>query len=107
MYFVNIAGTPYRRKRAGVHVKSITGETSQLTFVRLDPGEATDHSHPSEQLGYVISGALAVTVAGDRRVLRPGDGYVIPGGVRHGFAVVSDGPAEYVEVFCPPKPENR
>ena len=107
MYFVNIAAMPYRSKREHVGVKSITGERSQLTFVRLEPGTRTDHDHPNEQLGFVISGTIEVTVAGERRTLRAGDGYLIPGNVRHGFAVTGDEPAEYVEVFCPPKPDNR
>jgi quercetin dioxygenase-like cupin family protein len=107
VYFTNIATTPDPQKRNLVSVKSITGDRSQLTFVRLEPGAQTDHVHPNEQLGFVIAGAVEVTVAGEHRVLRAGDGYVIPGNVRHGFTVVSTEPAEYVEVFCPPKPENR
>jgi unsaturated pyranuronate lyase len=107
VYFVDIGATPYREKRDLVSVKSITGERSQLTFVRLEPGAETDHVHDNEQLGFVIVGAIEVAVAGQRRVLRAGEGYVIPGNVRHGFRVVSAEPAEYVEVFCPPKPDNR
>jgi mannose-6-phosphate isomerase-like protein (cupin superfamily) len=56
---------------------------------------------------YVKSLTGTVTVAGHRKVLGAGDGYVIPGNVRHGFRVVSAEPAEYIEVFSPPKDSNR
>ncbi len=107
MYFVNIGATPYRRKRERVLVKSLTGTASQLCFIKLEPGAETDHVHDSEQIGFVVRGEVEVAVGGERRVLRPGDGYVIPGNVRHGFRVVSSEPVEYVEVFSPPKDDNR
>lgn len=35
----------------------------------------------------------------------PGEGYCIPGNVRHGFSV-ADQPVVYIEIFSPPKKEN-
>lgn len=104
---VDVDAMPYRCKRERVHVKSLTGAVSQLCFIKLEPGAATDHAHPEEQIGYVLRGAVEVTVDGSGTVLGPGDGYVIPAGVRHGFRVVSAEPVEYIEVFAPPKESNR
>ncbi len=106
-YFVNVDELEYRRKRDRVHVKSLTGVVSQLCFIRLEPGAETNHAHENEQIGFVLRGRVEVTVDGHRKVLRAGDGYLIPGGVRHGFRVVSRRPVEYVEVFSPPKERNR
>ncbi len=83
------------------------GNQVQLTFVRLEPGEVTDHRHPHEQIGYIFSGQVEVTIAGNTRRLGPGDAYFIPGGVPHGFKVLTDEALEYLEIFSPPKEENR
>jgi mannose-6-phosphate isomerase-like protein (cupin superfamily) len=107
MRVVNLDATEYRRKRERVHVKSLTGEVSQLCFIKLEHGEATDHAHENEQIGYIVRGEVEITVDGRRTVLRPGDGYVIPANMRHGFRVVSVEPVEYLEVFSPPKEGNR
>jgi quercetin dioxygenase-like cupin family protein len=105
--FFNIPSMAYRKKRDRVFIKSITGDQAQLTFVRLKPGEVTDHHHSHEQIGYILSGQVEVTIAGSRRSLGPGDAYVIPGGAPHGFKVLTDEALEYLEIFSPPKEENR
>jgi quercetin dioxygenase-like cupin family protein len=48
------------------------------------------HSHPNEQVGYVISGELEMTIDGVVRVCAPGDCYHIPGDVEHMGRAVSD-----------------
>ena len=104
---VNLDAMEYRTKRERVHIKSLTGEVSQLCLIKLEHGEETDHAHENEQIGYITRGEVEITVEGRRKVLRPGDGYVIPANVRHGFRVVSKEPVEYIEVFSPPKEDNR
>ena len=98
---------PYQKKRERVYIKSVTGEDAQLCFMRLEPGEVTDHQHPQEQLGYIFSGQVALTIDGHPQTLGAGDAYYIPKHVRHGFKVLTEQPLEYLEVFSPPKEENR
>lgn len=105
MYFYDFNRIEFKKKRERVYLKSITGENSQICIMRLTPGEATDHSHPQEQLGYVLSGSVEIFVEQEKKILGPGEGYHIPGGARHGFTV-GDEPVEYLEIFCPPKEEN-
>jgi len=107
MYFFNIPSIPYQKKRDRVFIKSITGEKTQLTFIRLEPGEVTNHHHPHEQMGYILAGQVELTVDGKSKVLGPGDAYYIPGDVQHGFAVYAQEGVEYIEIFSPPKEENR
>ncbi len=102
-----MSSVPYAKKRDRVFVKSITGENAQLSFIRLERGERTDHRHPEEQIGYVLSGHVDVTIDGETRSLGPGDADYVPSGVRHGFDVTQPEGVEYVEVFSPPKAENR
>lgn len=96
----------YKMKRERVYIKAITGKRSQLCVIKLEPGEMTDHRHAQEQIGYVISGQVQITMGDDTRTLGPGEGYCIPGNVPHGFHVSGDAPVEYIEIFSPPKKEN-
>ena len=105
MYFYDFDQIAFKKKRDRVFVKSVTGEASQLCIMKLEPGEKTDHVHPHEQIGYVLSGKVEIFVEDEKKTLGPGEGYYIPSNVRHGFAV-GDAPVEYLEIFCPPKEGN-
>ena len=58
----HIPTMPYMKKRERVFLKSVTGEDAQLCFMHLEPGEVTDHDHPHEQLGYILSGQVELLV---------------------------------------------
>lgn len=103
MYFHNLKDIPYKKKRNGVYFKAITGEKSQLTIIKLDPGVKTNHSHINEQMGYILSGKVELEINTEIKVLKRGDGYYIPPNVQHGFKVLGTEPLEYLEVFTPPK----
>lgn len=60
---------------------------------------ATEHTHPHEQSGYVISGQYQMTVDGQEYELLPDDSYSISGGVPHSFQVIRGG--EVIDVFTP------
>ena len=107
MYFFHIPAMPCRKKRERVFVKSITGQQAQLSFISLDPGEVTNHHHPHEQIGYVLSGQVELTIDGHVKTLGPGDAYYIPQNAPHGFKVLTEQRLECLEVFSPPKEENR
>ena len=106
MSFFHIASIPYQKKRERVFIKSITGERLQFTFIRLEAGESTHHRHPEEQMGYILSGHVEVTIDEQTHVLGPGEAYHIPANVPHGFRVTEAEGVEYLEVFSPPKEEN-
>ena len=72
----------------------------------MEPGEVTDHCHPSEQIGYILKGKVEITIAGNTRILGPGGAYCVPSNVQHGFKVLADKEMEYIEIFSPPKEEN-
>jgi len=96
----------YKMKRERVSIKTITGKRSQLCLIKLETGEITNHRHVQEQIGYVLSGRVDITIGEDTKTLGSGEGYYIPGNVPHGFSVNHDEPVEYIEIFCPPKKEN-
>ena len=57
------------------------------------------HSHPHEQLVYIVSGEIELTVAGARHLLRAGDSILVHGGVEH--QAVAESAAEVLDVFAP------
>lgn len=106
-HFYDLDGMAYKNKREGVQIKTISGERTQMIFTRLAPGFKSDHHHPEEQMGVVLSGAISLTVDGETRICEKGDGYYIPADMPHAFSVISDEQAEILDVFGPPKEENR
>jgi len=57
------------------------------------------HSHPHEQIVYVISGHLRVTCAGETVDVRAGDSFVIRGGVEHQASALER--THVIDVFTP------
>ncbi len=85
----------------GVTIKPLAGEHVMLNYVEFEPhSEVPSHAHPHEQLGLMIEGELDLWIGDERRTLRPGDTYVIPGGVSHG-ARSGAGRALVLDVFYP------
>jgi quercetin dioxygenase-like cupin family protein len=107
MGFFNFNEMPFVEKRENVLIKSITGGRMQMLLVRLKTGEKTYHSHPHEQMGYILSGRVELTIEDDRKVCGKGEAYYIPSSAFHGFEVLSEDGLEYIEIFSPPKDENN
>ena len=57
------------------------------------------HSHPHEQIVYVISGHLKVRCAGQEFDARAGDSFVVRGGVEHQASAIEASHA--IDVFTP------
>jgi quercetin dioxygenase-like cupin family protein len=57
------------------------------------------HSHPHEQIVYVISGHLKLSCAGKTFELRSGDSFVVRGGVEHQATALE--PTHVIDVFTP------
>jgi quercetin dioxygenase-like cupin family protein len=57
------------------------------------------HSHPHEQVVYVISGELEVTITGTTFRVRAGDSFVVRGGVEHQASALAD--SLVIDVFTP------
>jgi len=57
------------------------------------------HSHPHEQVVYVISGHLRVTCAGQTFDVRSGDSFVVRGGVEHQASALEA--SHVIDVFTP------
>lgn len=90
-----------KRMFKGVSLDSLAvGEKTIVCKMNYVVGNfATEHKHPHEQSGYVISGKYCMTIDGQEYELNPGDSYVIPGDTPHSFKVIEGG--EVIDVFTP------
>ncbi len=78
------------------------GSQMLMTEFTLAAGsEVATHSHPHDQVGYVVRGSMELTIGEETRTIDAGDSYYIPGGVPHQAALVED--ALVLDVFCPPR----
>jgi len=57
------------------------------------------HRHPHEQIVYVVSGRLQVTIAGQMFEIGAGDSFVVRGGVEHQASALDD--SVVIDVFTP------
>ena len=71
------------------------------------PGVAAGrHTHPGEELGYVLEGTLQLEVAGQPpRTLNAGDSFFIPTGVVHDGKNIGSGPAKVLATYIVKKGE--
>jgi quercetin dioxygenase-like cupin family protein len=80
----------------------VSGEKSMLARILLKKGcVVQEHSHPNEQIAYIVSGALEFVVAGVSQVVRAGEVLVIPPNVPHSAIALED--TEDLDLFAPPR----
>ena len=95
-----------RPVRDGVRRKVFSGEGATLAWHTLDPGHgANPHSHPHEQIVYMVSGRVRFAVGDEETILGPGDMIVIPPGVVHWAETISEEPAVDLAIFSPKRDE--
>ncbi|HLJ60538.1 MAG TPA: cupin domain-containing protein [bacterium] len=103
--FTSLNALPGKEIAKGVTMRPLAGAHVMISCVDLSPDSTVAlHSHPHEQLGVVLEGQIEMQIGEERRALRPGDAYVIPGGTRHA-ARASGGPARVLDVFYPLREE--
>ena len=79
-----------------------TSEGLMLAEFTFDLGaEVPAHSHPHDQVGYVVSGRMRMVIGDKIAECGPGDSYHAAPNVPHsGEALV---PSVVIDVFCPPR----
>ena len=91
----------------GVQMTPLAGDSAMLNYIAMEPGTIVPlHSHPHEQLGFVLTGEIAMNIAGVVTVLRPGDAYTLPGGIEHSGTAGAVG-CVVVDVFAPVREDYR
>lgn len=98
--------TEWKPVRPGIERKAFTGDGATVALHRLWPGhELRPHSHPNEQIVYIMEGLVDFHIGEEVVRLGPGGLAVIPPDVTHYAEVVGDGPALNLDIFTPARPE--
>ena len=85
----------------GVCIHTTHGEHLMLSLVEFEPHAVVEeHSHPHEQLGYMLEGEAEFIIGGERRVVRAGEMWRIPGGTPH-KVIAGPMPVRALDVFHP------
>jgi len=80
--------------------KIVAGERQVLAQIYLKRGAIVPlHRHDSEQMTYVLQGALRFMVEGEETIVREGEVLHIPGGVEHQSEALED--TFELDVFSP------
>ena len=89
----------------GIRIKAIArGERTIMTKFLLRAGAAlSEHAHPNEQIGYLVSGRMRLYIGNKSREVGPGDSWCVGAEVRHKADVLEDSMA--LEVFAPSRPD--
>jgi quercetin dioxygenase-like cupin family protein len=91
----------------GITTRIFPGDQAMLSVVRIEPHSVgTPHSHPQEQWGVMLEGALTRIQGGEEAAVVAGDFWRTPGGVEHSVRTGDEG-ATVLDVFAPPRDEYR
>jgi quercetin dioxygenase-like cupin family protein len=108
MYYFDLDSIPEKQLLEGARLKTVYGEKIMMAFFDLAPGASVpEHSHPHEQMGYVISGELEFEIGGEKKTCQAGDAYLIPSNISHKAKVLYDKPAKVLDIFSPPREEYK
>ncbi|MDD5016128.1 MAG: cupin domain-containing protein [Atribacterota bacterium] len=68
----------------GITVRSVANKNSMITFFEFSPNSiVSQHKHPHEQITVVTEGSLEMTIGGETKTLKVGEGVVIPPNLEH------------------------
>ena len=80
---------------------SAQGREAVQVLAEFAPGAAAGkHTHPGEEMGYVLEGTLVLEVVGKKPVtLKAGDVFFVPAGVVHDGKNAGKGPAKVLATY--------
>ncbi len=94
--------------RAGVERAGFRGDDVLMVMNWLTPGmETNPHSHPFEQLAYIVSGRMKFVIGEDTFEAGPGSVIRIPPDVEHYGEPIGDEPVLNLDVFSPIRDDYR
>lgn len=106
-YFIDPKVLKAKEIAPGTEIRVACGEKIMLSFVQIKPGAVVPmHSHPHEQGGICLEGAMEFTIGGQTRIVRKGEGWMIPGGVMHSARGLESG-AYALDIFYPQREEYK
>ena len=92
---------PWESAGEGIR-RQVIGYDGRLMLVKVafeEGAVGTLHSHPHSQASFVVSGSFELTIDGEKRVLRPGDGFYVAPDAPHECLCIEKG--LLIDTFSP------
>ena len=106
-YITDIDDCQHRNPFDGVRMSTQEGENMTMSLVRMEPNSVIpEHSHPHEQVGYMLEGEAEFIIDGRSHQVRAGQMWRLPGGTPH-KVVTSEKPILAFDVFYPIREDYR
>ena len=103
LYFASPRDLPVKNPTPGMTQKIIRAAQATIAITDMAPKTVVEsHKHPMEQVGVVTKGSLVMVIAGEQRILTPGDSYKVPANASHGARVFEEA-AQVIDVWAPPR----
>jgi quercetin dioxygenase-like cupin family protein len=100
--FAALGSLPWEQVTDKISRRLVAGEKEMIVWWQMKAGaHAAAHSHPHEQIFWMLKGKMEFRLGDERKVCGPGDVAVIPGGVEHEAWFPED--TEVIDVFAPPR----
>ena len=97
------AGTGYSTSHGGV----VEGERMLIGYIRKPKGTGSRmHSHPNEQAGIGLEGEFEFTIGEEKKMVKKGELYLIPGGIEH-RVLTGNQPSKALDIFSPPREDYK
>ena len=107
MTFFRKEDLPATAMLPGVTRRAVYLDDVMITFFDFEPETIIpEHHHPHQQITWVVSGSMEFNLDGEKKVLRAGDGALIPPDVPHG-AVILDEPCQAIDAWHPIREDYR
>lgn len=99
---------PRETVRPGVSRTGFRGDNALMVMNWLEPGmEVKPHSHPFEQLAYILAGRVRFIIGDDVVEVGPGEVVRIPPDVVHAGEALGEETAVNLDVFAPVRDDYR
>ncbi len=100
MGFFDAGKLPRKEVMKSIRMGSVYLQDLMFTHFTFEAGaEVPTHSHPHEQISFLIEGEMEFTFDGETRRIRPGEGCTIPSHVPHSVRALT--PAVVVDCWHP------
>ena len=107
MSFFHTDELPATEMVPGVTRRAAYLDKVMLTFFDFEPNAIVPkHHHSNQQITWVVSGTIEFDLDGQKRLLRAGDGVLIPPDTPHGAATL-DGPCRVLDAWHPIREDYR
>jgi quercetin dioxygenase-like cupin family protein len=91
---------PFKRTVLQQGDLSMAGHEAVTARVDIPPGVSVGkHTHPGEEVAYVLQGTLQVEIDGATKTVKAGEPFLIPAGKVHDAKNIGTGPAQVLATY--------